>query len=136
MDLIVLVLQVPYGHCFPKMTGMFIRAMAIMAPGIFLSPPPIISAPSMNWLETAVSIESTIISRDTSERGEIKLAGMANGFHGERVDQHLHIIVHTGRGAAAQEWREMRANGFIGATNTKTPTHGRIGRQFGSTSTT
>ncbi len=38
-----------------------------MAPGMFLSQPPTASTPSMNWLCTAVSIESAITSRETSE---------------------------------------------------------------------
>jgi hypothetical protein len=41
--------------------------MPIMAPGRFLSQPPIASRPSMNWLCAAVSIASAITSRETSE---------------------------------------------------------------------
>ena len=43
------------------------RAMAIIAPGMFLSHPPTTSKPSMHWALQAVSIESAITSRETSE---------------------------------------------------------------------
>ncbi len=43
------------------------RQMPIIAPGMFLSQPPMASTPSMNWLCTAVSMESAITSRETSE---------------------------------------------------------------------
>src|SRR6266540_4360429 len=43
------------------------RAIAIMLPGMFLSQPPMQTTPSMSWPLTAVSIESAITSRDTSE---------------------------------------------------------------------
>ena len=43
------------------------RDMPIIAPGMFLSQPPMASTPSMNWLCTAVSIASAITSRETSE---------------------------------------------------------------------
>src|SRR5258708_3780644 len=43
------------------------RMMPIIAPGSFLSQPPMASTPSMNWLCAAVSIASAITSRDTSE---------------------------------------------------------------------
>jgi hypothetical protein len=46
---------------------MSIRAIAIMAPGIFLSQPPTARIPSMLWAPQAVSIESAITSRDTRE---------------------------------------------------------------------
>src|SRR6266536_2711258 len=46
---------------------MFIRAIAIMAPGMFLSQPPTTSTPSMHCALHAVSIESAITSRETSE---------------------------------------------------------------------
>jgi hypothetical protein len=49
------------------MAGMFIRAIAIIAPGMFLSQPPTAITPSMLSACTAVSIESAITSRDTSE---------------------------------------------------------------------
>src|SRR6266481_2392806 len=47
------------------MEGIFIRAMAIMAPGIFLSQPPTASRPSTLCAWQTVSIESAITSRDT-----------------------------------------------------------------------
>src|SRR2546427_9763013 len=43
------------------------RAMAIMAPGMFLSHPPTASTPSMHWALQTVSTESAITSRETSE---------------------------------------------------------------------
>ena len=46
---------------------MFIRAIAIMAPGMFLSQPPTATTPSMLSAPQAVSIESAITSRETSE---------------------------------------------------------------------
>ena len=46
---------------------MFIRSIPIIAPGMFLSQPPITTTPSMLWLIVAVSIASAITSRDTSE---------------------------------------------------------------------
>jgi hypothetical protein len=46
---------------------MFMRAIAIMAPGMFLSQPPIATRPSMLWAQHAVSIESAMTSRETSE---------------------------------------------------------------------
>src|SRR5216683_2645654 len=49
------------------MPGMFMRAIAITLPGMFLSQPPMQTTPSMSWPLTAVSIESAITSRDTSE---------------------------------------------------------------------
>ena len=49
------------------MPGTFMRAIAIMPPGMFLSQPPTTSTPSMHWPLTEVSIASAITSRDTSE---------------------------------------------------------------------
>ena len=49
------------------MAGMFIRAIAIIAPGMFLSQPPIATTPSMLSAPHAVSIESAMTSRETSE---------------------------------------------------------------------
>ena len=49
------------------MPGTFIRASAIMPPGMFLSQPPTTSTPSMAWPFTLVSIASAITSRETSE---------------------------------------------------------------------
>ncbi len=49
------------------MPGTFMRAIAIMPPGMFLSQPPTTSAPSMAWPLTEVSIASAMTSRDTSE---------------------------------------------------------------------
>ena len=49
------------------MDGIFIRAIAIIAPGIFLSQPPTVITPSILSACTAVSIESAITSRDTNE---------------------------------------------------------------------
>ena len=46
---------------------MSMRAMAIMAPGMFLSQPPMASRPSMLSALQAVSIESAITSRETRE---------------------------------------------------------------------
>src|SRR5437773_10574090 len=46
---------------------MFIRAIAIIAPGMFLSHPPTASTPSMHCALHTVSTESAITSRDTSE---------------------------------------------------------------------
>ena len=46
---------------------MFIRAIAIMAPGMFLSHPPTASTPSMLCARQAVSMASAMTSRDTSE---------------------------------------------------------------------
>ena len=46
---------------------MFIRAIAIIAPGMFLSQPPTASTPSMLCAPHAVSIESAMTSRDTRE---------------------------------------------------------------------
>ena len=43
------------------------RAIAIMAPGMFLSQPPMVTTPSMLSALQAVSIASAITSRDTSE---------------------------------------------------------------------
>ena len=50
-----------------KIEGIFILAIAIMAPGIFLSHPPIASTPSILWALHAVSIESAITSLETRE---------------------------------------------------------------------
>ena len=52
---------------YRKTDGTSSRAIAIMAPGMFLSQPPIASRPSMLWPFTTVSIESAITSRETSE---------------------------------------------------------------------
>src|SRR5437899_11322076 len=49
------------------MPGTLIRAIAIIAPGMFLSQPPMQMTPSMSCPFTAVSIESAITSRETSE---------------------------------------------------------------------
>ena len=49
------------------MPGTFMRAMAIMPPGMFLSQPPHTSTPSIAWPLTEVSMASAITSRDTSE---------------------------------------------------------------------
>ena len=49
------------------MPGTFMRAIAIIAAGMFLSQPPTTSTPSMHWPLTEVSIASAITSRDTSE---------------------------------------------------------------------
>jgi hypothetical protein len=49
------------------MPGTFIRAIAIMPAGMFLSHPPTTSTPSMHWPLTDVSMASAITSRDTSE---------------------------------------------------------------------
>src|SRR6266850_6403341 len=49
------------------MPGTFMRAIAIMPPGMFLSQPPTTSTPSIAWPLTLVSIASAITSRDTSE---------------------------------------------------------------------
>ena len=46
---------------------MFSRAIAIIAPGMFLSQPPIASTPSMLWPLHTVSMESAMTSRETSE---------------------------------------------------------------------
>ena len=46
---------------------MFIRAIAIMAPGMFLSHPPTATTPSMLCAPQTVSMESAMTSRDTSE---------------------------------------------------------------------
>jgi hypothetical protein len=46
---------------------MFMRAMAIIAPGMFLSQPPTASTPSMLCAPQAVSIESAMTSRETRE---------------------------------------------------------------------
>src|SRR6266853_2250259 len=43
------------------------RAIAIIAPGMFLSHPPTQSTPSISWPFTAVSIASAMTSRETSE---------------------------------------------------------------------
>ena len=52
---------------YTNTAGIFIRAMAIMAPGMFLSHPPTTSTPSMLCALHAVSIESAITSRETRE---------------------------------------------------------------------
>ena len=52
---------------YTNIDGMSMRAMASMAPGMFLSQPPIASKPSMLWALQAVSIESAITSRLTRE---------------------------------------------------------------------
>ena len=49
------------------MPGTFIRAIAMIAAGMFLSQPPTASTPSMHWPLTDVSMASAITSRDTSE---------------------------------------------------------------------
>src|SRR5574341_242463 len=49
------------------MPGTFMRASAIMPPGMFLSQPPTTSAPSIAWPLTEVSMASAITSRETSE---------------------------------------------------------------------
>jgi hypothetical protein len=49
------------------MPGMFIRSIPIIPPGMFLSQPPITTTPSMLWLIVAVSMQSAMTSRDTSE---------------------------------------------------------------------
>ena len=49
------------------MPGTFMRAIAIMPPGMFLSQPPTTSTPSIAWPLTEVSIASAITSRETSE---------------------------------------------------------------------
>ena len=46
---------------------MFIRAIAIIAPGMFLSQPPMASTPSMLCAPQTVSIESAMTSRETRE---------------------------------------------------------------------
>src|SRR5438876_1134652 len=52
---------------YTNTAGMFMRAMAMSAPGMFLSHPPTASTPSRHWALHTVSIESAITSRDTSE---------------------------------------------------------------------
>ena len=52
---------------YTKIAGMFIRAIAIIAPGMFLSQPPMAITPSMLWAPQAVSIESAMTSRETRE---------------------------------------------------------------------
>ena len=47
------------------MPGTFMRAMAIMPPGMFLSQPPQTSTPSIAWPLTEVSMQSAITSRET-----------------------------------------------------------------------
>lgn len=49
------------------MPGTFMRASAIMHPGMFLSQPPTATTPSICWPLTATSIKSAITSRETSE---------------------------------------------------------------------
>ncbi|KAG1300715.1 hypothetical protein G6F63_016856 [Rhizopus arrhizus] len=49
------------------MPGTLVRAKAIMPPGMFLSQPPITTTPSIHWPCAAVSIQSAMTSRDTSE---------------------------------------------------------------------
>jgi hypothetical protein len=49
------------------MAGMFKRAMAIMAPGMFLSQPPMATSPSWLWALQTVSMLSAMTSRETSE---------------------------------------------------------------------
>jgi hypothetical protein len=49
------------------MPGTFMRSIAIMPPGMFLSQPPHTSTPSIAWPFTEVSIASAITSRETSE---------------------------------------------------------------------
>jgi hypothetical protein len=49
------------------MAGMSKRAMPIIAPGMFLSQPPIARRPSKLWARQTVSMESAITSRETSE---------------------------------------------------------------------
>src|SRR6476620_9140539 len=49
------------------MPGTFVRAIAIMPPGMFLSQPPTASTPSIAWPLTLVSIASAMTSRETSE---------------------------------------------------------------------
>ncbi len=39
--------------------------MPIIAPGMFLSQPPMVSTPSIHWPPTQVSMQSAITSRDT-----------------------------------------------------------------------
>ena len=46
---------------------MFIRAMAINAPGMFLSHPPTASTPSSDCAWQTASMESAMTSRETSE---------------------------------------------------------------------
>ena len=46
---------------------MFIRASAIIPPGMFLSQPPITSIPSIHWPLPAVSMQSAMTSREISE---------------------------------------------------------------------
>ena len=52
---------------YMKIEGIFILAIASMAPGIFLSQPPIAQTPSILCALQAVSIESAITSRETKE---------------------------------------------------------------------
>ena len=52
---------------YTNTAGMFILAIAIIAPGMFLSHPPTASTPSTHWALHTASIESAMISRDTSE---------------------------------------------------------------------
>ncbi len=50
-----------------KIPGRFSLAKAIIAPGIFLSHPPIVITPSYPRQPTTVSMESAMTSRDTRE---------------------------------------------------------------------
>src|ERR1700682_2741753 len=50
------------------MPGTFMRAIAIIPPGMFLSQPPTTSTPSMAWPLTLVSMASAITSRDSGDR--------------------------------------------------------------------
>jgi len=52
---------------YTNTAGMFMRAMAISAPGMFLSHPPTANTPSTHWALHTVSIESAITSRETRE---------------------------------------------------------------------
>ena len=49
------------------MAGMFSRAMAIIAPGMFLSQPPMATSPSWLCALQTVSMLSAMTSRETSE---------------------------------------------------------------------
>ena len=52
---------------YTNTAGRFSRAIAIIAPGMFLSQPPMATKPSMPSQPTTVSMESAMTSRETSE---------------------------------------------------------------------
>ena len=81
---------------------MFRRASAITVPGIVLSQPEIATSASNWWAEATSSIESAIISRETSE------ARMPGGAHRDAVGDRDRVELHRRAAGRADALLDLR----------------------------